>query len=200
MLSGCIAGWPCGIDGTSYGLEGARPNWEDDTRVRVVPFCPEDAGIGTPRGMPDIYGGDGFDVLDGRARVRDEHGTDLTEGMLGGAQAMLAHAREHDIDFAILTDASAACGTQVITLGCRYDQPRRVHRAVGVAAATLLRAGFLVVSQRDHRTLARLGARVDGRPVPDDAVDHHESAWVLEHLPGEDSVAEVITNPEPISS
>lgn len=104
-----------------YGLEGARPDLLDDPRVRVVPFCPEDAGIGTPRGMPDIYDGHGFDVLDGRARVRDEHGTDLTEGMLRGAQAMLVHAREHDIDFAILTDGSAACGTQVITLGCRYD-------------------------------------------------------------------------------
>ena len=91
--------------------------------------------------MPDIYDGDGLDVLDGRARVRDEHGSDLTDAMLRGAQAMLKHAREHDIDFAILTDGSAACGTQVIILGCRYDRPRRVHRAVGVAAATLVRAG-----------------------------------------------------------
>jgi uncharacterized protein YbbK (DUF523 family) len=191
VLSGCIAGWGCGIDGSSYGLESARPDWLDSERVRVVPFCPEDAGIGTPRGMPDIYDGDGFDVLDGRARVRDEHGADLTDAMLAGANAMLAHARQHVADFALLTDASAACGSQVITLGCRYASPRRVHRGVGVAAALLLRAGIPVVSQRDHLTLARLGSRVDGRAVPDGLVDHHESEWVLEHLPSANIICEV---------
>ena len=91
----------------------------------------------------------------------------------------------------ILTDASAACGTQVITIGRRYAKPRRVRRGVGVAAAMLLRAGIAVVSHRDRLTLTRLGARVDGRAVPDDLHDHHDSAWVRAHLPDVESVAEV---------
>ena len=34
--------------------------------------------------MPDLHGGDGFAVLDGDARILDEHRNDLTEGMLAG--------------------------------------------------------------------------------------------------------------------
>ena len=55
-----------------------------------MPFCPEDHRLGTPRTMPDLHGGDGHDVLDGTARVRDEHGADLTEALLAGADSALA--------------------------------------------------------------------------------------------------------------
>jgi uncharacterized protein YbbK (DUF523 family) len=65
--------------------------------------------------MPDIHGGDGYDVLDGRARVVDEHGTDLTEKMLTGAQGMLACALENRVELAVLTDMSAACGSQGVS-------------------------------------------------------------------------------------
>ena len=49
--------------------------------------------MGIPRTMPDLHGGDGVDVLEGRARVRDEHGADLTDAMIAGAEAMLSFAR-----------------------------------------------------------------------------------------------------------
>lgn len=88
-------------------------------------------------------------------------------------------------DFAILTDMSAACGTQVISDGCRFDTPRRYQRGVGVAAATLIRAGVRVVAQRDFATLARLRTRAEpGYTPPPDARDHHEHPWVSENLPG----------------
>lgn len=82
LVSGCLAGNPCGVDGTDYGLGVVLRELLALPTVRVTAFCPEDDGIGTPRTMPDIHGGDGFDVLDGRARVRDEHGADLTEKMV----------------------------------------------------------------------------------------------------------------------
>jgi uncharacterized protein YbbK (DUF523 family) len=184
LISGCLAGLACGVDGTDYGLKAARPRWFSDPRVRCITFCPEDYGLGTPRTMPDFHGGDGFAVLDGRARILDENRVDLTEAMLSGARAMLARAQEANIDFAVLTDRSAACGSQVISIGCRFEEPVGHTRGVGVATALLLRNGFHVVSQRDPLTLGLLGAKLDGDygPVPD-AVDHHESAWVLENLP-----------------
>jgi uncharacterized protein YbbK (DUF523 family) len=184
LLSGCMAAWPCGVDGHDYGMPRLRPKWLDSPLVALVPFCPEDVGLGTPRPMPDLHGGDGFAVLDGRARVLDPDRNDLTEGMLAGARAMLAVARERRVDLAVLTDASAACGSQVISLGCRFDEPRRHQRGVGVATAMLLRAGVPVVSWRDFHTLARLHRRIDPTvEIPAEARDHHESAWVLEHLP-----------------
>src|SRR5688500_1249865 len=149
-----MAGWACGVDAGDYGMPARAPRWLASARVRVHPFCPEDVGLGTPRTMPDLHDGDGFDVLDGRARVKDPQGVDLTDGMLAGARAMLAFALEHRVDLAVLTDASGACGSQVVSLGCRFDEPRRHQRGVGVATAMLVRAGVPVVSQRDFLTLA----------------------------------------------
>jgi uncharacterized protein YbbK (DUF523 family) len=184
LISGCMAGWGCGVDGTDYGMGGALAALCALPTVRTVPFCPEDAGLGTPRSMPDLHGGDGFDVLEGRARVLDPDGTDMTAGMIAGAEQMLAAARAADVHLAILTDMSGACGTQVISDGCRFDTPRRYRRGVGVAAAVLSRAGIPVVSQRDHATLGRLRARLQPGYHPDpSARDHHEHPWVLEHLP-----------------
>jgi hypothetical protein len=91
---------------------------------------------------------------------------------------MVECAREADVDLAILTDMSAACGSQVISLGCRFDEDRRYQRGVGVATAALLEAGFCVVSQRDFRTLAVLRSRLDPGWVPArGALDHHEKSW-----------------------
>ena len=183
LVSGCLYGQPCGVNGDDYGLGGTLADFLRPATVVAVPFCPEHAGLGTPRTMPDIHGGDGIAVLDGTARVLDEHGADLTDGMRSGAAAMLAHARREHVDFAVLTDMSAACGSQVVSDGCRFDEPRLYQRGVGVATATLLRGGIPVVSQRDFRTLGQLRARMDPAFVADpEALDHHETEWVLEHF------------------
>ena len=178
LLSGCIAGLACGVDGTDYGFGGAMQWFFDLPHVVAVPFCPEDAGLGTPRGWPDIEGGDGLDVLDGKARVVDQDGKDLTAGMIAGAEAMVAFAEKERIDFALLMDMSGACGSQVISDGTRFVEERKYRRGYGVAAAALARAGVPIVSQRDDRTLDRLRLRLTPDATPrDDAVDHHEREW-----------------------
>ena len=183
LLSGCMAGLPCGVDGTDYGFGGSMADFFAHPRVTAHPFCPEDAGLGTPRGWPDIHGGDGFDVLDGSVRVLDPEGNDLTEGMIAGGEAMVRFAVAETIDFAILMDMSGACATQVISDGSRFVEERRYRRGVGVAAACLIRAGVPVVSQRDYRTLQRLEARLDPDHVPDPAArDHHEIEWYRDYF------------------
>lgn len=185
LVSGCLAGWQCGVDGTDYGLGACLADLLALPTLRALPFCPEQHAMGTPRTTPDIHGGDGADVIAGRAKVLDEHGADLTQEMVEGARAMVAFAREQRAELAILTDMSAACGSQVISDGCRTDEGRRYQKGVGVAAALLLEAGVPVVSQRDFRTLGLLRARLDpGFTPPDDARDHHEHPWTREHLPG----------------
>ena len=184
LISGCIAGLPCGVDGTDYGLVKAQPAWLTDARVKCFSFCPEDFGLGTPRTMPDMHGGDGFAIIEGKGKVLDENRVDLTEGMLKGAHAMLALAQKEEIDFAVLTDRSGACGSQVISIGCRFEEPVQHRHGVGVATALLLKHGFSVVSQRDPLTLGRLGAKLNAAYAPGpDVVDHHEHPWVLDNLP-----------------
>lgn len=185
LVSGCLAGWRCGVDGGDYGFGVSFRELLALPTLSVLPFCPEQHALGTPRSMPDIHGGDGFDVIAGRAKVFDEHGRDLTEKMVEGARAMLAFAQQARTELAILTDMSAACGSQVISDGCRLLTERRWQRGVGVGTALLLDAGIPVVAQRDFRTLALLRARLDpGFTPPDGLRDHHEHPWVLEHLPG----------------
>jgi uncharacterized protein YbbK (DUF523 family) len=184
LVSGCLAGWQCGVDGSDYGLAVTLGDLLALPTVHVVPFCPEAHALGTPRSMPDIHGGDGLDVLAGRAQVLDEHGVDLTAKMIEGARAMLVCAQQARAELAILTDVSAACGSQVISAGCRLVEHRRYRKGVGVATAMLLEAGIAVVSQRDFRTLALLRARLDpGYAPPPDARDHHEHEWTRAHLP-----------------
>jgi uncharacterized protein YbbK (DUF523 family) len=185
LVSGCLAAWRCGVDGTDNGLGGVLADLLGSPLVRAVPFCPEDYTLGTPRSTPDLHGGDGMDVLDVAARVRDGRGVDITAELLAGAFAMRDVAEKERVELAILTDASAACGSQVVWIGDRTDPRSRRARGVGVAAAALLRAGVLVVSQRDHATLAAIRLRIDpGHRAPADLPDHHEHPWVREHLPG----------------
>jgi uncharacterized protein YbbK (DUF523 family) len=80
------------------------------TNVDVVTFCPEDFAFGTPRETPDIHGGNGFDLLDGRVRVLSNAGEDWTEQMLGAALAILTLAKQNNVRLALLMDISAACG------------------------------------------------------------------------------------------
>ena len=180
LVSGCLAGLPCGVEGTDYGLGVALGDLLTLPTIVAVSFCPEDHGLGTPRTMPDIHGGDGRAVWSGSARVLDEHGRDLTAGMIAGARAMATFAAAEEVELAILTDMSAACGTQVISLGCRVvpQEERRYQVGVGVAAALLLEAGIPCVAQRDFRSLGRLRELlVPGFEADPDALDHHEKDW-----------------------
>lgn len=184
LVSGCLAGWRCGVDGGDYGLPPTVADILASPLVRAVPFCPEQHALGTPRTMPDLWGGDGFDVLAGGARVLDERGADLTAAMSSGARAMRDLAVASRVELALLTDMSAACGSQVISDECRLVPVRKFQKGVGVATAMLLEAGVPVVSQRDHKTLGAIRARLDPSFVPgEDLRDHHEHPWTVEHLP-----------------
>lgn len=190
LVSACLSGVLCGVDGTANGEYPwirklmALPN------VKPVTFCPEDFAFGTPRDLPDIDGGDGFAVLEGKARVLTQHGEDCTAGMLKAAHEMLRIAVEHRIDLAVLMDMSAACGSQVISDGCRRVAARKYQQGPGVAAALLLRSGFKVVSQRDFRTLEYLYHKLDpDHPVDSAARDHHETPWYRSYFGKSDSSA-----------
>jgi uncharacterized protein YbbK (DUF523 family) len=132
LVSGCLVGAACGTDGSSYGAPySTTERLLQLPAVQAIPFCPEDFAFGTPREVPDIHGGDGFDVLDGHARVLSSAGLDWTDAMVGAAEAMLAVALDHEARLALLLDISAACGSQVIYLGPRSQG---IYQA-GVGAA-----------------------------------------------------------------
>jgi uncharacterized protein YbbK (DUF523 family) len=180
LVSACLTGAPCGVDGSSYGAPYTHTaRLLHLQNVHAHAFCPEDFAFGTPRATPDIHGGTGFDVLDGTARVFSDAGEDWTPRMLDAARAMLRVAQGNDVRLALLMDISAACGSQVI-----YDGPRSEghHQAGhGVCAALLIRHGIKVLSQRDHRTLDAVLSKLDPTYRSDpNARDHHETLWYVE--------------------
>ncbi len=141
LVSACLLGIRCRFDG------GAAP---DDTVVQLadsggaVPVCPEQlGGLSTPRLRSEFRGGDGRAVLDGRARVVAENGTDVTEFFERGAQETLAIARRCSATRAVFKERSPSCGlTQVYVDG-------RLADGMGVTAALLVREGVEVASPED---------------------------------------------------
>jgi uncharacterized protein YbbK (DUF523 family) len=176
LVSGCLAGLPVLPDGGAYDVHKGRRTLVTMPNVDAIHFCPEDFAFGTPRAVPDIHGGTGVDVLDGCARVIAATGEDWTDGMLAAAREMLRRAQTHGARLALLSDISAACGSQVIYRGARANAPHQIGQ--GVCAALLVRNGILVVSQRDFKTLGRIVRKLD--PTyrgADDLKDHHEIEW-----------------------
>jgi uncharacterized protein YbbK (DUF523 family) len=114
---------------------------------RAVLVCPEvDGGLGTPRPPAEIVGGDGADVLRGRARVITDEGVDVTDAYVKGAERALAAARKAGATSAILKARSPSCG-----VGRIYDGSfsRTLEAGDGVTAALLQANGIDVVSDED---------------------------------------------------
>ncbi len=149
LLSACLAGRRCTYKGSANPPKGegsvgiARLLAEG----RAVLACPEvDGGLGTPRPPAEIVGGDGHDVLEGRARVVAVDGTDVTDAYLRGASIAVERARTAGACGAVLKARSPSCGR-----GAIYDGSFS-HRLVagdGVTAAALQRAGIPVMTDED---------------------------------------------------
>ena len=144
LLSACLAGRACRYDGSANA----------DDRVgaliaegRTVLVCPEEeGGLGTPRPPAEIVGGDGHDVIAGRARVVTQQGRDVTEEYLRGARLALDRARAAGATTAVLKARSPSCGK-----GCVYDGTfsRTQQVGDGVTTALLEANGISVVTDED---------------------------------------------------
>ncbi|MDQ3964558.1 MAG: DUF523 domain-containing protein [Actinomycetota bacterium] len=146
LVSACLAGCECRFDGSANTQDAiARLVAEE----RAVTVCPEeDGGLGTPRPAAEIVGGDGHDVLAGRARVVTDRGEDVTEAYLRGAEMALAAARTAGASTAVLKARSPSCGKGVIYDGS-FSATRRAGD--GVTVALLQQNGIEVISDEEFR-------------------------------------------------
>lgn len=143
LVSACLCGHHCRYDGNTK---------RDASLVRrlgrshILPVCPEQlGGLSTPRAACHMVGGDGVDVLAGRARVVDKHGIDRTDAFLKGARLTLEMALSNKVDRCCLKAKSPSCGS-----GCFMQEnnsaaiPRGYRAVLGVTAALLLAHGIEV--------------------------------------------------------
>lgn len=144
LVSACLLGLSCRYDGDSCPVPALQ---RLATLGRALPICPEVAGgLPIPRPAAEIRGGDGEDVLDGRARVVREDGTDVSSAFIAGARAALDLARRCGAARAVLKARSPSCGVGLI-----YDGTfsRRLASGDGVTAALLRREGIAVSPEED---------------------------------------------------
>ncbi len=139
IVSRCLLGHKCRYDG------GSKPNreviklLEADDFVEICPECL--GGLEIPRPPAEISEGDGEDVLNGHARVKDLRGRDVTEQFLQGAYAALEMAKSAGARTALLKSKSPSCGAGEIYDGSFTGTLREGD---GVTAALLKREGIEV--------------------------------------------------------
>ncbi len=141
IVSACLTGVRCRYDGGHRLDENVM---RLSPEVELVPFCPEQmGGLSIPRQPCEIIGGDGDAVLDGRARVVDTEGRDLTGQFLKGASEFLRIAKRSKIKKAIMKEKSPSCGVQ------RIYRNGILVSGKGVLTALLMREGIEVISNEE---------------------------------------------------
>lgn len=138
VVSKCLLGEPCRFDGKSKKV--ALPPWDG---MEVIALCPElEAGLTVPRPPCEICGGDGTDVLYGRAKILDKFGADKTDAYISGARICAEICKRNGVTRAYLKSKSPECGS-----GRIYDgtHSRRLILGDGVFAALLKQMGVEVI-------------------------------------------------------
>lgn len=144
LISACLIGEPVRYDGRSY-LHTTLQQLFLNKKAHAL--CPELlGGFSTPRLPAEIVGGTGQDVLDGKAKIADSSGLDVTELYLKGAYRTLEIARQIQATCVVLKENSPSCGSQKIYNGT--FQGERIT-GVGITTALLQRHGFEVISENE---------------------------------------------------
>ena len=153
LISACLAGDRVRYDGRQKPL-AAKILKEWNRKCFLVKVCPEvSGGLKTPRPPAQILGGNGLDVLKGKARVVDINGHDVTRSFVRGAEYALSLAEKWDIKTVILKEKSPSCGVHHIYDGSFSGT---LVPGFGVTAAILQVNRIKVFTENDLDQLERI--------------------------------------------
>jgi uncharacterized protein YbbK (DUF523 family) len=155
FVSACLAGVNCTFRGKN-NLNDKIKKLVDNRQA--IALCPEELGAvslsapgalsGTPRESVELIGGDGNDLLDGRAQAISSSGRNVTENLIRGAREILKILEAYGIKEAVLKSNSPTCGA-----GRIYDGTFSgiLIAGDGVLAALLKRNGIKVRTETKTR-------------------------------------------------
>ncbi len=143
LVSACLLGVNCRYDGRNNLNEKVMRLAAKDV---LIPVCPEQlGGLETPRESMRIIGGTGSEVLDGKAKILNRSGRNVTENLIRGAKEILKIARSSGVREAILKARSPSCGCGKIH---GWVSPsNRLIKGDGVTAALLKRHDIRVITE-----------------------------------------------------
>lgn len=143
VVSSCLAGLEVRYNGTHCLNNKIMKLIEEKKAITV---CPELlGGFSTPREPAEIIGGNGEDVLDGKAKVIEKSGRDVTELYIKGAYITLKKAIDVNATVVVLKEYSPSCGSSMIFNGEFIGEKIAGN---GVTAALLKRNGLQVISEK----------------------------------------------------
>jgi len=141
LVSACLIGVNCNFEAKNW-LNSEL--FEEFVKGGLFPVCPEVlSGLSIPRVPAEIKGGDGSDVLDGRAKVVNMQGVDVTSQFVKGAAEVLRIAQSIGATEALLTEKSPSCGCGLIFDGAFSN---KFVKGKGVTAALLEKNGIKVTT------------------------------------------------------
>lgn len=143
LISKCLLGVACRYDGRER-INDSTATFKALLDSGSIAVCPEESGgLPTPRPPAEIQGGSGEDVLEGKSKIVNIEGQDVTFEYLLGAKIILETARKSEISLAILKSRSPACGVEKIYDGS-FNQ--RLKKGSGIASALLIKNDIKVIS------------------------------------------------------
>lgn len=144
LISACLLGVNCKYNGKNNLKEEVKKHLKEQN---IVPICPEQlGGLSTPRLPAEIKGGNGEDVLKGKAKVINIDGVDVTAEFIKGAYETLKIAKSLGATKAILKARSPSCGYGQIYNGSFKGV---LSAGSGVTTALLMQNGIEVCSEED---------------------------------------------------
>lgn len=145
LISACLIGKRCRYDGGGFDRYPELARLVEDGKA--LPVCPEQlGGLPTPRPPAELQGGDGQDVLAGKARITREDGQDVTDAFLAGAEATVRIARESGATAAVLKARSPSCGCKQVYDGSFSGA---LKDGKGLTAAMLEAEGLALYDEDD---------------------------------------------------
>lgn len=145
MISACLAGINCRYDGDDNLVKEIL---DIINKKECVLVCPEQlGGLATPRYPSEIKG-----VINGKKRVVNKKGLDVTENFYKGAYETLKIAELYKVDTAILKSRSPSCG-----FGKIYDGSfsSKLVRGNGITAELLKKKGIKIYTEESINTLMK---------------------------------------------
>jgi len=149
LVSACLIGVNCRYDGENKLNDKVI---ELIKHEELIPVCPEQlGGLPTPRERSGISNGSGDDVIDGKSKLYNIKGEDVTQSFINGAHEVLQIARSYGIKDAILKQRSPSCGCGE-TQQMKYVNGKYISRLIkgdGVTAALLKRNNISIITEED---------------------------------------------------
>ncbi len=145
-VSACLTGVPCRWNGKSKKSKDVLGIIKDK---EYTALCPEQlAGLPTPRPACEIIGGDGFDVLNKKAKIIGSDGKEYTNIYIKGAKKALETIKKNKIKKVILKSGSPSCGCGTIYDGSFKGKKKKGY---GVFAALLRKNGIKMLELKTRR-------------------------------------------------